>query len=71
LEGTVDLFNEIESRGIPYAKHYSDLYIPNTDETRALLKDRGMQYSYFRNQVNGEIWLDVPFAYDPYWDERS
>ncbi len=65
------LFEEIVSRGIPYANHESDLYIPATDETRALVKQcRHSTPSAFVNEVEGGLWLDVPFAYDPWWQRR-
>jgi len=67
------LFDEVKRLGIPYANHYSDLYIPDTEQTRSLLKQfpELCKPSRFTNQVEGGIWLDIPFAFIPYWETRK
>ncbi|MBC7818413.1 MAG: hypothetical protein IAG10_16120 [Planctomycetaceae bacterium] len=67
--GPPRVYDECLAAGIPMANHYSDLYIPATDETRAILKKCDcITYRPFRNQVEGGTWYDVPFAYLPYWE---
>ena len=65
------LYKDVVALGIPHTNHYSDLYLPNTDQVRGLLKKHDKRGSPFQNQVEGGTWLDVPFAYEPYWDEVS
>ena len=72
------LYDEVAKRGITHEHHYSDLYLPATEEVRMLLLHYGHHKrgdrstpSPFRHQVEGGIWIDVPFAYAPYWRERA
>lgn len=70
----VTLYDEVVKRGIPHSSHFSDLYLPCTEEVRALLlhygHDRRGKHATattFVNQVEGGLWYDVPFAYAPFW----
>jgi hypothetical protein len=67
------LFSIIQSRNIPFASHCSDLYVPVTKETTKILKDHpmGINATTFTNQVEGGLWYDVPFAYDPFWGLKA
>lgn len=50
----------------------SDLYLRKTPQTDALIRE----YEYkanvkvFRDNIDHVLWYDVPFAYDPFWEER-
>lgn len=70
------LFQEIVEAGIPYSNHESDLYVPVTEQTTALIvkHDRLGTATTFRNQRPpnvGERWYDLPFAYEPFWEARQ
>jgi hypothetical protein len=70
----VSLFSEVLAAGIPHASHESDLYLPDTPAVRQLLvkhPDWLRNVQRFSNQVEGGSWIDVPFAYDPWWEVRS
>lgn len=81
MSGTVDrgvrigysLWDEIKARGIPYDHHESDLYIPVTAETTALVRqyDRNHTAERFISQTDGKPWYDIPFAYLPWWEKRT
>jgi hypothetical protein len=63
------LFEEVVSLKIPYSNHCSDLYIPRTEQTIGLLKKHGIGTAQtFKNQVEGGLWLDVAFQFDPAWE---
>jgi hypothetical protein len=69
------LYEDVIALGIKHANHESDLYLPDTEQVRALLLHHGKAVNgwtvqRFTNQVEGGPWLDVPFAYKPYWDTR-
>jgi len=56
--------------------HYSDLYVPVTPDTRALVEAyvaAGFSRpSIFACQTDGGTpWYDVAFAYEPYWLARQ
>jgi hypothetical protein len=65
------IYQDAKAAGIPIANHYSDLYLKNCEETRQLLKKHGQRARTFVNQVEGGIWVDVPFAFDPYWEAKQ
>jgi len=67
-------FDCIAARGIPYSNHESDLYVPFSEEVREILNDFPREKELakqFINQMNQEVWLDIPFAYLPWWRERQ
>lgn len=53
--------------------HESDLYIRKTPTSEKLIA----QYPYqnivntFRCAIEHDVWYEIPFAYDPFWEERS
>ena len=65
------LFDTIKTEGIEYSNHESDLYLPDTPRVREILKDfPGKSETRFRNQITGTVWLEIPFAYLPWWEKR-
>ena len=71
------LYTEIKAAGIPHDNHYSDLYIQDTPRSREILARYPLEKSNsksFRNQAPpnvGQLWIDVPFAFDPYWEKKQ
>lgn len=71
---TKRFYETIVELKIPHSNHRSDLYIPVTERTAALLKECSIpesSYSIFKNNIDGELWYDVAFAYMPFWSERT
>ena len=73
----MSLYSEIAAAGIPHSNHSSDLYIQDTPQSREILAKFPLEKgnaTLFINQApphKGERWLDVPFAYEPFWDKAS
>jgi hypothetical protein len=66
------LYQACLAAGLTVDNHYSDLYVMDGWDTRAMLRDyQGVFFTRFVSQVDGKIWLDIPFAYDPYWIKRG
>jgi len=72
------LFEALTAAGIPTDHHESDLYFPVTPTSTAILA----QYPAWKASATtfviqpehadrGQLWYDVPFAYDPYWYEQG
>lgn len=64
----------LEAAGIPMASHASDLYCRDTPEAREIVRTAGYTFTTFVNQRpphKGERWLDVSFAYLPWWEARA
>ena len=69
------LFHQIVLHGVPFENHFSDLYIPVNETTKALIA----AYKFRQNVTTFKrvgcplttegmgLWYDVPFAYAPYW----
>ncbi len=65
------LYQECLECKIPMANHASDLYIPANEDTIHLLKKHNKHASTFINAVEGGLWFDVPFAFDPWWEAKQ
>jgi len=67
------IFEQVIEAGIPFNNHCSDLYIPVTTDTAKLLRKCAKENNYtsmitqFTSNIDGKLWYDIPFAYDPYW----
>jgi len=66
-----DIYDECVKRNIPCHNHASDLYIPVTVETEALVKHYKLRHECFQNRVEGGPWYDLPFQYKPWWTSKD
>ena len=67
----MSLYTDLIDAGIPVSNWQSDLYCPVTPLTRELIKKHDKRATTFKNQVEGGLWYDVPFAFDPFWERRG
>jgi hypothetical protein len=68
------LFYHVLACRVKYASHATDLYLPATDQVRAILKQyptHDANKTEFTNQVEGGTWYDIPFAYLPAWEAKA
>jgi len=55
--------------------HESDLYLKDTPKARQIVKEwqeesgRNGFVTYFYD--DGKQWMDIPFAYDPFWAKKG
>lgn len=65
------LYQMLVSAGIEVSSHASDLYFPVTEESRRILEryEFKQNVTTFRNNIDGKLWYDAPFAFDPFWEE--
>ena len=70
------LYQRIAAAGIPHANHESDLYVPYTDQVLGMIREcefwipDKIERHVFFNQVEQAPWVEIPLAYDPWWNER-
>ena len=68
------LFQKIVLAGIEFDHHESDLYLKDCPETREILEEFPLNKknaTAFRSEVEPhDMYLDVPFAYEPWWIKR-
>ena len=76
-ENVEHLFDEVEQAGIKYDNVFSDLLIPVTDVTTAILERRGIltsrtveKFHSNKPEDNSALWYSISFAYMPYWIEK-
>ncbi len=73
METTMKIFQDAKALGIETDNHESDLYIPVTNETRKLVAQYEHKNSVttFISQIDGTLWFDIPFAYDPWFADAE
>lgn len=60
-----------ERYGLIIDHRYSDLYLERTPLTLELCKEYGKtgnMREFFTCQITGKPMIDLPFAYEPYWE---
>jgi hypothetical protein len=63
------LYDELKASGVTLDSHESDLYVKATPEATAILARHNVHERYFTNQQDGQRWIDIPFAFIPFWDK--
>jgi hypothetical protein len=66
-----DVYQQLKDAGCALDNHESDLYVEATPTALEIVKASGRSFTRFTSQVDGKQWLDVPFAYRPWWDKRT
>lgn len=53
--------------------HESDLYLRKTPESAKLIEGYTFKQNIttFIDGIEGVVWYEIPFAYDPFWNERK
>lgn len=69
----ISLYKELVAAGVEVSNHESDLYVPITPETTAILDRFPLQKgnaTTFKSNTDGAMMFDVPFAFDPAWEKK-
>jgi len=70
------IYNALKAAGCEIDNYESDLYVRATETARAIVADwvesgRVKTVSNFRCRRTGTEWIDIPFAYDPFWHDKA
>jgi hypothetical protein len=71
------LYEELIKAGCVIDHHESDLYVKCSEKAETiilyhqLLPNSNLTYSQFRSNIDGSLWYEVPFAYDPFWKQLA
>jgi len=71
------IYERTKDAGLEMDSHESDLYLKDTTEARRILEEwrnesgRDEFVTWFRSEINGAQWMDIPFAYDPFWAAKG
>lgn len=70
----LSLYETLTAAKIPTDHHESDLQFLSTDRSLAILAEFPLEHGQairFRSQIDKQLWVEVPFAYTPFWDNRE
>jgi|WetSurMetagenome_2_1015567.scaffolds.fasta_scaffold338814_3 hypothetical protein len=67
------IYQMMKEKNIPIYSHESDLYVIVNDDSREIVR---MYYflhnvTKFINHIDGMEYFDIPFAFDPWYDQFS
>lgn len=67
------IMQQLKEANIPIDTHESDLYCKVTEESTKILKEYLYKciVSTFWSKVDNELWFDIPFANDEFWDNKT
>ena len=79
----LSIYERAKAAGIKYGRdsdcgmdsHESDLYLKDTPEARRIVEEwreesgRDGFVTYFH--IDGAQWMDIPFAFDPFWEAKA
>jgi hypothetical protein len=66
------IYQQMIEAEVPVSGYQSDLYVPVNDTTTEILSHYEFRTNVttFRNNIDGKMWYDIPFASDPYWEKK-
>lgn len=68
------VYEEMKAAGLVTGNHCSDLYVKACPLAREIAERHGktgVLCTSFKNQVTGEMNFELPFCFDPYWEEKA
>lgn len=68
--GAMGIYEELIKAGVPIDHHESDLYALKNEVSIPIIERYKFRSNVttFKNQIDGKIWYDIPFAYVPAWN---
>ena len=69
----MSIYTDLKDACIELSSHESDLYAMVTPENKRIIENYKFKCNVrtFINQIDNKLWYDIPFAYDPYWENRG
>jgi hypothetical protein len=64
------IYEQLKAAGVPLSNHESNLYAKVTPESQRII-GRVTTATVVHSRIDGELWYDIPFAYDPWWIKRG
>jgi len=67
------IYNELKKENVPIGSHESDLYCKVTKVSKKIVERYVLKRSVrsFKNQIDGSLWFDIPFEYEPYYSRLN
>lgn len=70
----MSLYILLRDAGCEIDSHESDLYVRATPEARRIVKEQcgeRLVYLAFQSTADRSWWIEVPFAFDPWWEAKG
>lgn len=69
----LNIYDELKAKNVQIDNHESDLYCPVNETTKTIIGqyDHKSNITTFKNQIDGKLWYDIPFAYTPWWNTKE
>jgi hypothetical protein len=69
----MSIHQELVEAGVRLNHHESDLYALVCPESTAIIERFPFKTNVtkFRSRLDGKLWYDIPFSYDPYWVKKG
>ena len=67
------IYQDLKKANVPIDNHASDLYCKMTTESATIMASYKYKQNVtvFNSNITKELWYDIPFAYDPFWEAIS
>jgi len=67
------VYQQLKAADVPTSIYFSDLYCKVTSESRRIIGEyeHKSNVTTFKNNIDGTLWYDIPFAFDLYWEEAG
>ena len=66
------IYEDMKAAGLVQGNRYSDLYVFDTPEAREIVaRHRPAGTTHFASNIDRARLIEIPLAYDPYWQERG
>ena len=70
------IYERLRAAGCALDNHESDLYVKLDATSREVLRVWALEgplnrWSTFRSEVDGTIWADIAFRFEPFWTRRA
>jgi hypothetical protein len=62
------LFEQLTAARCKTDHYESTLYVESSETSIAIVRKSGLPYSFFVDNIDKTLWIDVPFAYTPFWE---
>ncbi len=66
------IYEEMKAAGIEIDHHESDFYAKVTPESERIVAGYRFrsQVNRFISNIDNELWFDIPFAFNPFWENK-
>ena len=65
------VYRTLKQAGCKIDNQASDLFVLATPEALKIVQDSDEKYSIFTSEIDGKQWIEVPFAYLPFWEAKQ